>query len=91
MGELKQYLIDEFVEDYLERKITRRQALRLLVGLTGSLFAATGILAACGPQIAPELGAPTASPSPAPLPTASAQPADPKVGENDPAIRSERV
>ncbi len=89
MGNLKQYLIDEFIEDYVERKITRREALRLLVGLTGSLFAATNILAACTPQpdTAPQVPLPSASPSPA----APSLAGDPKVGEDDPSIRAERV
>ncbi|MER3458120.1 MAG: dienelactone hydrolase family protein, partial [Chloroflexota bacterium] len=36
MGDLKQYLIDEFVEDYQAGRMTRREALKRLTGLTGS-------------------------------------------------------
>src|SRR5688572_961918 len=89
MGNLKQYLIDEFVEDYVERKITRREALRLLAALTGSLFAASNILAGCTPQADTPLGSPSISPSSSPV---TSLPTDgPKVSENDPAVRAERV
>ena len=44
---LKRYLIDEIVEDYEEGRITRRDALATLVGLTGAVVGAQ-LLAACG-------------------------------------------
>jgi carboxymethylenebutenolidase len=72
MNHLQRYLVDEFVEDYQEGHITRRQALKLIAGITG-LSVASQILAACGqaPQ-APSTGAqptgavPTTAPAAAP-------------------------
>jgi carboxymethylenebutenolidase len=49
MNLFQKYLVDEFAEDYQEGHLTRREALKLLVGVTGSLFAANSILAACAP------------------------------------------
>lgn len=51
---LKQYLIDEFIEDYEQGQIPRRQALKLLTGLVGSVSAAA-LVAACAPAIQPAL------------------------------------
>src|ERR1044071_2670345 len=45
--DLKRYLIDEIVEDYEEGRITRRDAMATLVGLTGAALGAQ-LLAACG-------------------------------------------
>ncbi len=67
---LKQYLIDEFVEDYQEGRLTRREALKRLVGLTASLALANSLLAACAPTSAtPSAVPPSAAPV---LPTATA-------------------
>jgi carboxymethylenebutenolidase len=49
MNLFQQYLVEEFAEDYQEGHLTRREALKLIVGVTGSLFAANSILAACAP------------------------------------------
>jgi len=59
VNDLKQYLIDEFVEDYEEGRLTRREALRLLAGLTGVTLAGTLLDAraqqpAPAPQVAPD-------------------------------------
>jgi carboxymethylenebutenolidase len=62
---LKQYLVEEFLEDYQRGQITRRQALKLLTGLVGSA-AAAALIAACAPTAQP---VPTRAPLP---PTASA-------------------
>jgi dienelactone hydrolase len=40
MHELQQYLVDEFVEGYEQGRLTRRQALKLIAGLTGATLAA---------------------------------------------------
>jgi len=45
--DLKRYLIDEIVEDYAEGRVTRRDAMATLVGLTGAVLGAQ-LLAACG-------------------------------------------
>ena len=42
----RDYLIDEFVEDYQEQRLTRRDALKKLTYLTGSVAAASTLLAA---------------------------------------------
>jgi carboxymethylenebutenolidase len=77
MNLFQKYLVEEFAEDYQEGRLTRREALKLLVGVTGSLFAANSILAACAP--APETPAAalaaTATSAPAtPAPTDTAAP-----------------
>lgn len=61
---LRNYLIEEFVEDYQEGKITRREALKKLAAIFGSAAIANSFLAACAP-------APTATPVP---PTATTAP-----------------
>ena len=43
------YLAHEFAEDYTEGRITRRQALKLIISVTGSALVANTILAACAP------------------------------------------
>jgi carboxymethylenebutenolidase len=45
----QRYLADEFAEDYQERRLTRRDALKLIASVTGSLAIAESILAACAP------------------------------------------
>ncbi len=90
MTDFKRYLLDEFVEDYEEGHLSRREALKLIAGVTGSLALANTILAACTP-LATSISAPTATnaatlqggaqaadtPAPTPEPTsAPAQPAE---------------
>jgi len=80
MGDLKQYLIDEFVEDYQAGRMTRREALKRLTGLTGSLALANALLAACAPPAAAPTGTagmPTAIPPTAAPPTAAQATATP--------------
>lgn len=59
---LKQYLVDEFVEDYQQGALSRRDALKRLTGLVGA-SAAAALIAACAPAAQP-------SPTSAPVPTA---------------------
>ena len=54
---LQRYLVEEYVEDYQEGLLTRRQALKSLAGLLGSAAAASALLAACTPV--PATQAPT--------------------------------
>jgi carboxymethylenebutenolidase len=90
MNLFQKYLVEEFAEDYQEGHLTRREALKLIVGVTGSLFAANSILAACAPPpetpaaalaatatSAPEMPAPTdtAIPTEAPMVTDTTAPA----------------
>ena len=49
MNDFQRYLVDEFAEDYQEGRISRREALRLIASVTGSVIVATSILAACTP------------------------------------------
>ena len=69
MTDFKQYLLDEFVEDYQEGVISRREALKLIVGITGSMTLASSMLAACAPPAAPATVAPTLSIAPTTAPT----------------------
>ena len=43
MTDFKQYLLDEFVEDYQEGLLTRREALKLIAGITGSAALASSM------------------------------------------------
>ena len=40
MNTFQRYLVDEFAEDYEERRLTRRDALKLIASVTGSLIVA---------------------------------------------------
>src|SRR5581483_5586687 len=85
---LKQYLIEEFLEDYQEGRMTRRDALKRLVGLTASVALSNMLLAACAPAattpaateiptptlFASTSGAPTLAPTLAPTNAATATP-----------------
>lgn len=68
MTDFKQYLLDEFVEDYQEGLLTRRDALKLIAGITGSMALATSLLAACAPPDQPA-PTPTSAPNTAAAPT----------------------
>lgn len=50
MNLFQRYLAEEFAEDYEEGRISRRDALKLIASVTGSLVAANSILAACAPS-----------------------------------------
>jgi carboxymethylenebutenolidase len=93
MNLFQRYLADEFAEDYEEGRISRRDALKLIASVTGSLIAANSILAGCtpppestqqagtSPTDVPPTEPPPASSSPTPesVPTdpASPEPASP--------------
>lgn len=49
MNLFQRYLTDEFAEDYEEGRLTRRDALKLIASVTGSLIVANSILAGCVP------------------------------------------
>jgi len=55
MDDLKRYLVEEIVEDYEEGRISRRDALSTLAGLTGAVLGAQ-LLAACGKSDKPAPG-----------------------------------
>ena len=67
MNIFQRYLAEEFAEDYEEGRISRRDALKLIASVTGSLVVANSILAGCA---APEE---TATSAPAPTDAATAQ------------------
>lgn len=78
MTDFKQYLLDEFIEDYQEGLLTRRDALKLIAGVTGSVALATSLLAACAPPdqpTPPTVPPSTSEPTAAPTPTSTAAPA----------------
>ena len=79
MNIFQRYLADEFAEDYQEGRLSRREALKLIASVTGSLVVANSILAGCA---APEETA-TNVPSPTDAATAqlSASPASSPTGE----------
>ncbi len=72
MNHFQRYLAEEFVEDYSEGRLSRRQALKLIASVTGSLVLATSFLASCAPP--PEETATPAPNTPAPANTAQAAP-----------------
>ena len=49
MNLFQRYLAEEFAEDYEEGRLSRRDALKMIASVTGSLIAANSILAACAP------------------------------------------
>ena len=61
MTDLQQYLVDEFVEDYQHGQMTRRDALRRIAAVTGSVALADALLAACA---APEAASTSQATSP---------------------------
>lgn len=106
MNLFQRYLADEFAEDYSEGRISRREALKLITSVTGSLVLANSILAGCAaPEetvtpaaIATEVlmtDAVPASPAPsaAPVSTGPASPA-PAYGTvlpDDPAVVASEI
>jgi carboxymethylenebutenolidase len=54
MNYFQKYLAEEFAEDYQEGRLSRRQALKMIASVTGSLVVANSILAACAPLIGEE-------------------------------------
>lgn len=45
----QRYLAEEFAEDFVEGRLSRRAALKVIASVTGSVFLAEGILSACAP------------------------------------------
>jgi carboxymethylenebutenolidase len=59
LNHFQNYLVEEFAEDYSEGHLSRRQALKLIASVTGSLLLANSILAACAPAPETEAALPT--------------------------------
>lgn len=49
MNEFQRYLVEEFAEDYSEGRLSRREAVKLIASITGSILMADLIVAACSP------------------------------------------
>jgi carboxymethylenebutenolidase len=62
MNYFQKYLVEEFAEDYQEGHLTRREALKLIAGVTGNALLASSILAACAPPAET-----SQAPSPSPI------------------------
>jgi carboxymethylenebutenolidase len=62
MNLFQRYLADEFAEDYTEGRLSRRDALKLIASVTGSLMLANSIISACAPP-PEETAAPTDAPA----------------------------
>ncbi|HSL44708.1 MAG TPA: dienelactone hydrolase family protein [Anaerolineales bacterium] len=67
MNLFQRYLAEEFAEDYEEGRLSRRDALKLIASVTGSLVVANSILTACTP---PEESTATSAPASTEPPTA---------------------
>jgi carboxymethylenebutenolidase len=81
MNHFQRYLAEEAAEDFQEGRLTRRQALKLIASITGSLVMAEGILAACAPAPEDATVQPVAgTPTPAPAATTAAPPTQPVPG-----------
>jgi len=49
MNLFQKYLVDEFVEDFQEQRLSRREAMKMIATIVGSTVVANSILAACAP------------------------------------------
>ncbi len=91
MNHLQRYLAEELAEDYQDGRLSRRQALKRIAAVTGSLALADSILAACAPPastlapLSPVAPSETAGGPPAASPAAAQSP-DGTVMPDDPAI-----
>lgn len=75
MNDFQRYLAEEFVEDYQEGRLTRREALKLIASVMGSLVLANSFLAACtAPRPVTATSAPISAPPPTRTPALSPSP-----------------
>jgi carboxymethylenebutenolidase len=93
MNLFQNYLVEEFAEDYQEGQLSRREALKLIAAITGSLFLANSILGSDTSSVqASELREPVTIPRPSPTPVAALPPSTntPQVivEPDDPAIKA---
>lgn len=99
MNYFQQYLAEEFAEDYQDGRLTRRDALKLIASVTGSLLTADTILAACSPSPVAPTPVPVTGQTRSPSPTASTAPglagssptATPQVSADDPSLEAGAV
>jgi len=93
MNLFQNYLVEEFAEDYQEGHLSRRDALKLIFSVTGSMLVTNSILAACAPPpeaaLAPTALAPAATAAAAAAPSDTSQSTlgavDPTAGPTEPA------
>ena len=76
LNDLQKYLVEEFVGEYQDRRMSRRELIARVLGITGGVAATATLLLAmgCGPQPAPTS---TPAPKPVAVPTSPPQPATP--------------
>jgi len=84
MNLFQRYLAEEFAEDYEEGRLSRRDALKMIVSVTGSLIVANSILAACTPP-------PEEVISPTDLPPATGLPTDAPAASREASPTAESV
>jgi len=98
MNTFQRYLAEEFAEDFEEGRLPRRDAIKLIASVTGSLVFAETILAACSPSSPGATFAPVSPPVGSAVLTATAAasataPSSPPgtVAPEDPEVRVEDV
>ena len=80
--DFKGYLIEEFLEDYQEGSLQRREAIKLIAGVVGGVAIADSLLAACTP--APTYGSPAVT-------SATLGTSEPSAAEGDVAVLGEEI
>ena len=86
MNLFQRYLADEFAEDYQEGRLSRREALKLIASVTGSMLVANSILAACTPTDETALPSGPVTPAQALTEPAATAPAAGTVPPEDDAV-----
>jgi len=84
MNYFQKYLVEEFTEDYQEGLLSRREALKLIAGVTGNALLASSILAGCAP---PAQSVSTATPPPASTSTPGMPSPEPATATDEPAVQ----
>jgi carboxymethylenebutenolidase len=76
LNDMQEYLVTEFVEDYLHGEMTRRDMIKRVLGITGGVAATASLLLAlgCTPQQAQPAATATAGSAGAQFPTPGASP-----------------
>jgi carboxymethylenebutenolidase len=84
MNDFQRYLAEEFIEDYQEGRLSRRDALKLIASVTGSLVVAGSLIAACAPAAStPAPGGEVTGPEGTPV--------EGRVGPDDPDIQAGEI
>ena len=93
MNHFQKYLVEEFAEDFQEGRISRREALKLIGSITGSLVLAGSILAACAPleegMLTETVDATTAPPTPTAASTQAPSTSEPTPTEAPAALATD--